>query len=314
MRYRLGSFQPRAGSSDYAHLMEDEELGAPMTRALEEMLGVRLSTPAAVEASDDQPPAPGAADGGWAGPARRPWRHPWLRPTAPVRPDLLAALGPTHPDYAWVRTVCARLRLLRIRLERVRLLACEYEPGPSGFLTLAASAAGRRVQAFPGDRMQLGFAAMRDGETAVKLWPRLLREVCRNGSLVSIGRFVHHEGEAGIGEAVDRCFSTATYEPALQDLQTMRATSVEDPRAYLDELQRIHDGSALLRRYEERIMRRFRDDGDGSGYGLMNAVTATAREVTDWRDRLDLEEFAGRMARLKRPVPSRSGGGALIPA
>ena len=315
MRYRLGSFNPRPGSHDYADLLEDPELGAPMTQALEEMLGVRLSYPATVETSEVQPSTPDSGDHEPAGFSERVRRYlwpDWLDRVGPVRADLLAELEPGHLDRTWVNAAHEQLRLELNRLHLVRLLACEYEPGPHGFLTLAASTAslpGHGLEVLPGDRMQIGFAAMRSGEAPVRVWPRLLREVCFNGSLVSTGEFVSHEGEDGIGEAIERCFSPVTYEPVLQEVRRMQATAVVDPR---DELQRIDP--AIMQRYWERIARRFHEDGDDSEYGLMNAVTATAREIPDWRDRLDLEEFAGRMARLKRPVPSRSGGGVLIPA
>jgi len=90
-----------------------------------------------------------------------------------------------------------------------------------------------------------------------------------------------------------------------------RATTVENPRAWL---KRALASRELLALSVDEIERRFRDDGDDSFYGFTNAVTATARDLPDWRDRLDLEELAGYMARLRRPVPSRSGGGVLIPA
>lgn len=286
MRYRLGSFEPRPGSSDYAYLLENEDFRAPMTRALEEMLRVRLSPPATGDARPD---------------------------SRPGRLNLLHALGRDHPDYPWVRAVHLRMRLLRRRGVRLRLLACEYEPGPDGFLTLAASAPDHRFEVFPGDWMEIGFAAMRDAKGSVRAWPRLLREVCANGSIVCAAEFEGHEGAAGIGEAVERFLFPADYEAPVQGLRVARETTVEDPRAYLDELQRVDGFMDLLRRRTGRIEQRVRSDGDPSLYGLMNAITAEARTLLDWRDRLDLEELAGRIAWLRRPVPSRPGGGVLIP-
>ena len=148
----------------------------------------------------------------------------------------------------------------------------------------------------------------------MRAWPRLYREVCANGSLVCVEELERHEGAAGIGEAVERFLAPALYGPAVQPLREARATTVSDPRESLDELQRIEDRHDLVRAYFERFVRRFVGDEDYSLYGLMNAVTATARDVDDWPERLDLEELAGRLALLRRPVPRRSGGAVLTPA
>lgn len=279
MRYRLGSFMPRPGSSDFEDLLTSEHLGAAMTRALEEMLRFRLS-----------------------------------RATPGPLPDLLDTVGPGHPDRPWVEAVHNRLHGLRRDGLELRLLACEHEDGASRFLTIAATAPARPLEVLPDDWMQIGFAAVREGEDPVRAWPRLYREVCANGSLVCVEELERHEGAAGIGEAVERFLAPALYEPAVQALREARATSVSDPRDALDELQRIEGYRDLLSAHFERAARRFVDDGDYSLYGLMNAVTATARDVDDWPERLDLEELGGRLALLRRPVPRRSGGAVLTPA
>jgi hypothetical protein len=278
MRYRLGSFRPRLGSSDYADLLEVPELAAPMTTALEEMLRLRLSRPALE--------APAA------------------------HTDLLQALEADHPDRPWVEAVHGGMRRVTPNGLPLRLLACEYEPGPEGFLTLAASAPGIRVEVFPNDWMQIGFAVMRQGDDPVRAWPRLLREVCANGSLVCIAELERHEGTVGIAAAVDRYLTPEHYAIAIQGLRDARQTAVTDPREYLDEFQRLQPD--LARSYLNRIIIDHQSGDDDSLYGLMNAITATARKVDDWGDRLDLEEFAGQIAWLRRPVPSRSGRGALV--
>src|SRR5439155_23187112 len=105
MRYRLGTFMPRPGSSAFEALLTSEDLGAPMTLALEKMLRIRLS-----------------------------------RATPGSLPDLLETVGPRHPDRAWVEAAHYRLHgLPRDGLE-LRLLACEHEDGANRFLTIAATA------------------------------------------------------------------------------------------------------------------------------------------------------------------------------
>lgn len=295
MRYRLGSFSPRPGSSDFANLHTDPHFGAPITRALEGMLRVRLSR----EGEDP-------------------------------RPDLLEALGQAHPDRSWVESVRDRMESLKRRGLGVRLLACEHEEGPDGFLTIAASAPDLKLEVLPGDWMQVGFAVMRDGSGPVRAWPRLLREVCANGSLVCVGELERHEGAEGTGEAIERFLDPARYEAAVEAFRAARATAVPDPREYLDEMGWIGSEDLIALRRQQRaefeaytaelearlpeIEVRFEEEGDGSLYGLVNALTATARDVDDWPERLALEELAGSLAVLRRPVPRRSGGAVLTPA
>jgi len=279
MRHRLGSFSPRPGSSDFEPLLTNEMFAAPLTRALEEMLRVRLS-----------------------------------QATAGLPPDLLETLGPQHRDRAWVSSIHDRLARLQRDGVRLRLLACEHENGPDGFITLAAAMPAGRLEVLPGDWMQIGFAAMREGDGPVRAWPRLLREVCANGSLVCVEEWDRHEGSDGIADAIERFLTPETYEPAVRALREARATAVPDPRAYLDEFQRIENLDDLLQAHGDRILPLFEGDEDDSLYGLMNAITATARDEDDWAERLALEEMAGRLARLRRPVRSRSGAGALVPA
>lgn len=288
MRYRLGSFSAHPGSSDFESLLAHPAFGEPLTQALEEMLRVRLAraTP---------------------GPCR----------------DLLDSLDPWHPDRAWVEAVHDGLRRVHPGEPELRLLACDYEPGPHGFLTIAAAAPGEQVEVSHGDWMLPGFAAMREGSGPVCAWPRLLREVCSNGSLVCTDEFEKHEGADGIGEAVVRFLSALSYEPVLQALREAQVIRVADPHELMDEYQRMlerFDDAAktkvrhALRAHYEQVLARFEDDGDDSLYGLFNAITATARDLDDWRERLALEESAGQLALLRRPVPRRSGGAALVPA
>lgn len=276
MRYRLGSFIPRPGSSDFANLLPDADYQGALSQALEEMLKVRLSTPVARGLD---------------------------------APDLLKQLGPDHPDRPWVAAIHDRMRRLVSDGLVLRLLACDYEPGPDGFLTVAASAPGIRLEVLTDDWMQVGFAAMREGAGPVRAWPRLLREVCANGSLVCISELDRHEGARGIAEAVETFLDASHYGATVAALREARLTGVIDPREYLDESTRMD-----LHKFRARIRERFRAAADPSLYGLFNAITSTARDADDWRDRLDLEEFAGQIAWLRRPTPSRTGGTTLLPA
>lgn len=279
MRHRLGSFKPRPGSSDFARFHTRPGFAGPLTGALQEMLRLRLSR----------------------------------APEGPM-PDLLEALPARHPDRPWVEEVHARMSSLEARSTELRLLACEHEDGPDGFITIAASAPRVRIEVLPGDWMQVGFAAMREGEGPVRAWPRLLREVCGNGSLVCVDELDERVGAEDLGDAIERAFEPATYAQTVSDLDEARKVRIRDPRTFLDEMQRVLRDRALRNATAERVVAAFEAEGDHSLYGLFNAVTSTARDLPDWRERRDLEEFAGRLARLRRPVPSRRGGAALVPA
>jgi hypothetical protein len=273
MRYRLGSFLAHPGSSDFERYLTHPQLGPALRVAHEEMLEVRLSAPG----------------------------------DSPNPPDLLDELGEFHRDRPWVEAVDDVLIQCSRTLEP-RLLACDYEPGPEGFLTVAACVPSLEIEVFEDDRMQIGFAAMRNGLGQVRAWPRLLREVCMNGSLVSCADFDSHEGLAGIEDATARFLTIEYYKLAVALLREARATAVEDPREYFDEMMR----SMRLIGHRETVATLFNSQQDRSLYGLFNAITATARDIDDWRDRFDLEELAGQLVRLRRPVPSRSGSGALL--
>lgn len=286
MRYRLGQFRPRPAFSDQLQLWMRQTQGGTWSGALEKRL--RMDS-------------------------LRSWDRR-KRDSDVALTDLLQVLEPTHPDHGWVPAAHDRLRRIERGGVQIRLLACHYEAGPDGLLTLVATAPELTLEVLPGDGVQIGFAARRVGSDPVRVWPRLMRQVCANGTLVCLSEFEAHVGAAGVEEAIQRCFSPARYESVLQELREMRRTLVENPLAYLGELRDIHGRQAPYLLHGERIERQFWSDGDDSLYGLLNAVTATARNIPDWRERLDLEEFAGRLVGPPRPVPSRSGGGVLIPA
>jgi hypothetical protein len=48
----------------------------------------------------------------------------------------------------------------------------------------------------------------------------------------------------------------------------------------------------------DQVEARWWDQGDRTAYGLANAVSGVARDLADYRTRLELEELAGTLARL----------------
>jgi hypothetical protein len=273
MRYRLGEFQARSGSSDYALLLDDPEFKEPMSKALEQMLQVRLSRSSAQRGL----------------------------------PDLLPEVPPGHADEPWVRSVHEGLEVLSESLE-VRLLACEFEPGPNGFLCIAATSPSVAGEVRPEDWVQAGMAALRDGDHPVRISRRIFRPVCDNGSIVSVREFDDvMTRSAGVEAAVSLCFDRAEFGNSLEALREAAGLSIPDPRPMLDEMDYL-DSRSL-----EEIMRRWwgLEPKTKTLWDLINHVTDVARDLPNWGDRFDLEEEAGRLAKLRRPVPRLSPGKAL---
>lgn len=90
--------------------------------------------------------------------------------------------------------------------------------------------------------------------------------------------------------------------------------SVPDPRPMLDEMgyisPLIYDEFYL--RWTERTPGAMQQGlADRTLWDFINDMTEVARDLPDWRDRFGLEEAAGRLAKLRRPVPRLSPGRAL---
>jgi len=258
MRYRLGQFQPLPEFSRDAWVPDEPETPEARRLALEEMLYEVLS-PSAVT----------------------------LRPTndeadASQLPDLLRKMAPWQRDAFWVHAVHRHLSELSRSMD-IRFLACEYVPGPDGFLCIVATTPSVADEVVDGDEVQAGIAVIRDRDRPVRISQRIFRVVCWNGSIQSV-----HEAD----------------EETLGDIEVENAVSGCFDRRRFDEL-RSHWGM----REESR-----RDGESPSLWDFVNDLTEVARDLPDWRDRLDLEEAAGRLARLRAPKPRKTPGEALTPA
>ena len=137
-----------------------------------------------------------------------------------------------------------------------------------------------------------------------------LRRVCTNGMMMRTYGFAREiqmvESSADdytvkrvlaeISEAIDECASPEHRTLVARRMRAARAMSIEDsPRveALRDRL-RVFTGDGLFR----NIMRRFRQDRDSSLFGLVNAVTATARDTEDPVLKWQLEELGGEILSL----------------
>jgi hypothetical protein len=142
---------------------------------------------------------------------------------------------------------------------------------------------------------------MRDAASGVRMCPRIFREVCDNGFLVctSEGEDLLAHG-VEVPAALDACFDRQRFEEAIECLREAARRHLPDPRPMLDEMGYIHHHHTL-------IASRYWIGQDPTIYGLFNAVTSVARDLPDPRERLRLEEAAGRLAWLMRPQGRKVG-------
>lgn len=171
----------------------------------------------------------------------------------------------------------------------------------------------------PRDRVQ-GGVALRTLDTVVCVHPYVFRQVCRNGAIMAqavqttrIERVDCEDPDAVAGvvfqlrEAVLACIDPEAFTASVS---TMRSASEMQADMMLNLLSMVsrlpnHQGARIM----VEIMDAFEKERDPSAFGLMNAVTAVARETRDPETRWRLEELGGGIAaRLPlSPLPDDAG-------
>jgi len=239
-----------------------------------------------------------------------PWRPPAPEdrrrfPGLAVKPgpDLMTKLPYGHPDRLWVMSVKNQLDELSRGLE-FRLLDCEYEPGPDGFLAIAGASPSIADRVRDADPVVAGFVAMRDRECPVRVIPRVFRVVSSTGALVWVRESEHEFQGMLVEEQVMQCFDVDRFRAVAGQLREAAELELPDASFLPDEgANDGADGPDVQDDGEEPTLRdqveaRWWDQGDRTAYGLANAVSGVARDLADFRTRLSLEELAGTLARL----------------
>ncbi len=165
----------------------------------------------------------------------------------------------------------------------------------------------------PGDRMHCGVAMFVCGPD-VKVCPYHFRQVCRNGAVQSHAfgsTCIRRANEAAIpfeaarveeevGCAIRAGASPEVFTQTRRELHRAAdaaASRILDLLPMLAGWHRIGDHRAI-----KVILSSFHNAGDHSVFGLMNAVTATARDSADPEQRRRLEELGGGLpALITRP-------------
>ena len=212
------------------------------------------------------------------------------RSSAP--PDVRTVVEPADPDHDWVHEVAHVLEDLTASGRRLRLLECSRGGAGGGADGIAISAvdAHRSAVIRAGDVVCAGFAALREEGGDLVVLPRIYRRMCRNGAVV----FSHLGADelscasdvGGVGAAVTRCLSQPELQATAGRLRRAARTEVHDVQALLHDAAVPLPVDVVLRGAEEPV---------DTVWGVLNAVTAQARRVPAFRQRLAIEQAAERI-------------------
>jgi hypothetical protein len=183
-----------------------------------------------------------------------------------------------------------------------------YDDGSRLFLRAQLSAE-REVS--PGDALKAG-VALRTVGPIVSVHPYVYRTVCSNGAIAAqvtgtrqIRRVEFVSATEFVAAAIDeirlivrQCAEPAVFEKTASGMQGARNVLAEAMISALPILERVpvdHREHII-----DMLGREFENANDGTYYGVMNAITAVARETSDPETKWQLEEFGGSIPALAR--------------
>jgi len=166
-----------------------------------------------------------------------------------------------------------------------------------------------------------GVALRTDGE-AVLVHPYTFREICRNGAIRAHAketRTIHRVASESSGEevasifmaireAVRACADPEAFRGATSELFASMLRTTEQAIELMPQLVSVGLDPTMI----ARIYDTFTQGGDLSSYGLMNAVTAVARDEPDPVLRWRLEELGGAVPARLSPEPLPGGASASL--
>jgi hypothetical protein len=167
-----------------------------------------------------------------------------------------------------------------------------------------------------GDGVQ-GGVAVKATDQGIWVHPYLFRLICKNGAIWAkalqareisdLNRLDPEVAEAELREAIRACTGPEAFVLATNQ---MRSATTRDADILLRNLSLLTQLSHLGdQRVATMILRQYFADGDRTVYGLMNAVTAVARETPDPDLKWRLEEFGGGIpSEDPDPMPVLDGG------
>ena len=167
----------------------------------------------------------------------------------------------------------------------------------------------------PGDGTQRG-VALRTRDNEILVHPYLFRQVCRNGSILAravetrrIERFEFasrpDQEDAAlveVCEAVRECSSEHILAEATGRMREMSDREADVALSFLPAILTMPPD--LAARWYDAIQVRVARSPDRTMYGVMNAITALARDIADPEARWRLEEAGGGMLAALSPAPT----------
>jgi hypothetical protein len=177
----------------------------------------------------------------------------------------------------------------------------------------ARSTLPRLEEIRPRDKVQ-GGVALRSTETEVWVHPYVYRLVCRNGAISAhalesrcIKADDHPDVEhtiVTVRETVQACCADDVFTARVGEMRA--AVSMDGTDMMLNMMALLaHMPPRVRTQVMQSVLGQFASSGDSSRFGLMNAVTATARETRDPDLRWRLEELGGGIPVLRAPHSPR---------
>ncbi len=179
------------------------------------------------------------------------------------------------------------------------------------------SVLSRYADVVPGDRLQSG-VALRAAQSQVWVHPYVFRQVCRNGAIVAHAVQTRHvedtdmpgpEAADAVREAIRACCEPEAFTTAVAQTRSAREREADMALTVLPFISRLPAGvrDTVIR----QILDQFSREPDRSAFGLMNAVTAVARDTRDPDLRWRLEELGGAVAAGRVPTPKPDHSAAV---
>jgi len=175
----------------------------------------------------------------------------------------------------------------------------------------------------PGDRIRAG-VALRAIDDQIFVHPYTFRLVCTNGAIVAQavqtrqleraidgGPWETEEVGRQLCEAICQCARAEAFQSATRAMRTamkIEADMTINMLPYLARLSPQVSGPIL-----QNILQQFGAGRDRLAYGLMNAITATARDTRDPEVRWQLEALGAAVASQRSAPLRRRSSAAAIP-
>ena len=151
-----------------------------------------------------------------------------------------------------------------------------------------------KTEVVPGDAVQAGFVISNSevGLGAVKIEPLIYRLVCKNGMICKdYSHKKYHTGRQV--EDTDNAYELYSDTTLAADDKLRQAREVPTREDPIQTVELLGDKYLLTKNERASILRHFVLNNDFSRYGLVNAVTRSAQDNTDYNRATDLERLGG---------------------